>query len=145
CIMLIVILLSYGYLKVMSAEDEVLFLFWQTSTTPDLCKGNALWSQSPPEAPFEHPAQGDNSESDHLFRAIAEGDEDPLWFNTMQTPIILTQFGWLYERVWCVQERYYGFLSCIMPTQFLAGSMNQAIQANPISAMPSSVCNPGVS
>jgi hypothetical protein len=41
------------------------------------------------------------------------------------------------------QEGCYGFLSCIMATQFLPGSMNQAIQAKPISAMPSWVCNPG--
>ncbi len=32
-----------------------------------------------------------------------------------------------------------------MPKQFFAGSMNQAIRANPMSAIPSTVLSPGMS
>ena len=37
------------------------------------------------------------------------------------------------------------YLNCINPTQFLPGSMNHAMEAKPISAMPSTVFNPGMS
>ncbi len=38
-----------------------------------------------------------------------------------------------------------GYLSCMMPSAFLPGSVNQAIKAKPMSAMPSTVCRPGMS
>jgi hypothetical protein len=41
--------------------------------------------------------------------------------------------------------RNISYLSCSIPTQFFAGSMNQAIHAKPMSAMPSTVFKPGKS
>src|SRR6266853_1955828 len=35
------------------------------------------------------------------------------------------------------------YLSCMMPRQFFAGSINQAMRANPMSATPSTVLSPG--
>ena len=43
----------------------------------------------------------------------------------------------------CVLIWFNVHLSCMMPKQFFAGSMNQAIRANPMSAIPSTVLRPG--